>query len=555
MRPLLQHRVCAPAVRAEVDEGILEGFVHSVSGKDCEVYLGVPFAAPPVGELRFKKPVRAKPWSGVRKCKRFGPRSIQKDMFWDKVVLQTPQSEDCLYLNVFAPKREEGKTYPVFFYIHGGGFMMDSAAKYGYKEMCEQLITKDIIVITIQYRLGFLGFFSLGNSSCKGNFGLWDQIAALEWTKRNVSAFGGDPSRLTVGGQSAGAVSADLLSLSPVSRDLFEQKITMGGSSFCHWAVSDQDEIGEFCRRKARNLGWKPKGKSFVTQEEEDAAMIAYLRQMPAHKFGVHMIGTKEVFSEARLPLSPVIDGEILPAPLAVLRATAPPKPSIGGVGEYESMLFVALGFIRCNGKFLERVQTILARKARGASLKEMQEAMRDIYGDVKGKNKKELARICVILLSDLISNYANYQYMREAQTIEQSTYMYSLDFTSRNMWGFMKLSLPFCERRGTHASELLYLFKCNYFVTPLPMDANDRMVADIMPRLFANFVKHGNPNSAETRDRGVQWDPIEQDRKQVLSICPQSTMKREVFEGRMERLDRLFHKYNLDMRYNILKR
>ncbi|GMR56770.1 hypothetical protein PMAYCL1PPCAC_26965 [Pristionchus mayeri] len=556
MRPLLlHHKECAPPARAEVDSGTLEGFVHSVSGKECEVYLGVPYAAPPVGELRFKKPQRTQPWKGVRKCKRFGPRSIQRDMFWDKVVLQTPQSEDCLYLNVFAPKKEEGKTYPVFFYIHGGGFMMDSAAKYGYKEMCEQLITKDIIVITIQYRLGFLGFFSLRNSSCKGNFGLWDQVAALEWTKRNVRAFGGDPSRITVGGQSAGAVSADLLSLSPVSRDLFTQKIAMGGSAYCHWAVSDSSEISEFCRNKARSLGWKPKGKNFITEEEEDAAMLDFLRNVPAHKFGCHMIGTKEVFEEARLPLTPVIDGELLPAPIPVLRAEAPQKPSIGGVGEYESLLFVALGFIRCNGKFLEKVQSILARKAKGISLKEMQEALREIYGDAKGKNKKEVARICVILLSDLVSNYANFQYMREAEMIEKPTYMYSLDFTSRNMWGWMKAVIPFCERRGTHASELLYLFKCNYFVAPLPMDANDRAVADLMPKLFANFVKHGDPNSAETRDRGVQWEPLEPGKKQVLSICPETAMRREAFDGRLENLDRLFRKLNLDQRYNIMKR
>ncbi|GMT08732.1 hypothetical protein PFISCL1PPCAC_29, partial [Pristionchus fissidentatus] len=154
-------------VRTIVDEGVIEGFVQSINDHNCDVYLGVPYAAPPLGELRFKKPVRHPGWKGVRKCKRYGARSIQKDMFWDKVLIQTPQSEDCLHLNIFAPKREEGKTYPVLFYIHGGGFMMDSTAKYGYKEVCEQLITKDVIVVMIQYRLGFLGFFSLGSSSCK----------------------------------------------------------------------------------------------------------------------------------------------------------------------------------------------------------------------------------------------------------------------------------------------------------------------------------------------------------------------------------------------------
>ncbi|GMT08733.1 hypothetical protein PFISCL1PPCAC_30, partial [Pristionchus fissidentatus] len=376
---------------------------------------------------------------------------------------------------------------------------------------------------------------------------------------RNIARFGGDPNRITVGGQSAGAVSVDLLSLSPVTRDLFDQKITMGGSSFCHWAVSEPEEIEDFCRSKARRLGWKSKGKNFMTQQEEDDAMMDFLRQQPAHKFGCHMIGTKEVFDEARLPLSPVIDGELLPAPLAILREEASPKPSIGGVGEYESLLFVALGFIRCNGKFLESIQNKLARKAMddstGTSVKELQEALREIYGDAKGKNKKEVARQCVILISDLISNYANYQYMKEAERITPPTYIYSLDFTSRNMWGYLKAVIPFCERRGTHASELLYLFKCNYFVAALPMDSNDRVVADITPRLFANFVKTGDPNGADTREKGVQWDPIGLDKRQALSICTQTHMKREVFDGRMDKLDRVFRKYNLDLRYNILRR
>ncbi|KAK6054191.1 Carboxylesterase [Cooperia oncophora] len=199
--------------------GLIQGRRY-VTKKGCEAdcFLGVPYAKPPVGQLRFQKPQRMEPWEGVKNCRQFGNRPVQNDMFWDKFTIFTPQSEDCLYLNIFAPAINPAKSYPVLFYIHGGGFMMDSAVRYKPENMARLIVSQEVIIVTIQYRLGYLGYFCTGDGVAKGNYGFWDQLEALKWVKENIHNFGGDPNRITVGGQSAGAVSADLLSISPLSR-------------------------------------------------------------------------------------------------------------------------------------------------------------------------------------------------------------------------------------------------------------------------------------------------------------------------------------------------
>ncbi|VDK87445.1 unnamed protein product, partial [Onchocerca ochengi] len=210
------------SLQIETKSGIVEGKQIQCNKGLVNVFLGIPYAKPPVGELRFKKPEAISPWIGVMKCKRYRSRAPQNDFFWDRINLGVGKNEDCLYLNIITPgwkPRSEFKNgFPVMFYIHGGGYMIDSAVAYHYSKIARLLVSKDIIVVTIQYRLGFLGFFTTGDEICPGNFGIWDQIMALKWVKENIEYFGGDPDRITVIGQSAGAASADLLALSPHSR-------------------------------------------------------------------------------------------------------------------------------------------------------------------------------------------------------------------------------------------------------------------------------------------------------------------------------------------------
>ncbi|KJH46723.1 Carboxylesterase [Dictyocaulus viviparus] len=168
-----------------------------------------------------QKPEPPEPWENVRETKKFAPRSIQKDMFIiEKTLGGYSQSEDCLYLNVFAPvwSPQSSTGFAVLVFIHGGGFVSDSTVKYGDVGICEHLCTKEVIVVTVQYRVGYLGFFSTGDEHCYGNFALWDQTLALKWIQDNISFFNGDPTNVTVMGQSAGGASVDLLSICPHSR-------------------------------------------------------------------------------------------------------------------------------------------------------------------------------------------------------------------------------------------------------------------------------------------------------------------------------------------------
>ena len=221
-----------------VDGGRLQGVPSEASG--VVVYKGIPYAAPPVGELRWQAPQPVKPWEGVRVCDTFGPIAPQPGnkpgtFYGDEFYWQgTPEeSEDCLYLNIWAPAGAVGKgaKLPVAFWIHGGAYMNG----YGYEVTMDgdQWARRDVILVTINYRLGTLGFLShpelTAEQGQSGNYGTMDQIAALQWVHDNIAAFGGDPSRITIFGQSAGAMSVKTLLVSPLSRDLMAGAIIQSG--------------------------------------------------------------------------------------------------------------------------------------------------------------------------------------------------------------------------------------------------------------------------------------------------------------------------------------
>lgn len=173
----------------------------------------------------------------------------------------------------------------------------NNANKHIMRTVYRLLVSKGVIVVTIQYRLGYLGFLCTGDDAAKGNFGLWDQLQALKWTRENIASFGGDPGQLTISGQSAGGVSTDLLSMSPHTRGtndecsvtyklpgMFKQKMVLGANSFCHWAVTKTEDIRDYCKKKAHKLGWKERPEGYSSQLEEHEDMVNYLRTVPAKK-------------------------------------------------------------------------------------------------------------------------------------------------------------------------------------------------------------------------------------------------------------------------------
>ena len=221
----------APHVRTK--NGIVAGVVLP-SG--MRVFKGVPFAAPPVRELRWRPPQPARSWQGVRAADRFADQCMQARVFGDMMFRNSGVSEDCLYLNVWTPAARGAAEMPVLFYIHGGGFVAGDGSEPRYDG--ESMAKRGIVVVTLSHRLGIFGFFSHPGLAAEspqhasGNYGLMDQTAALRWVQANIAAFGGDPRRVTIAGESAGSFSVSAQMASPLAKDLLAGAIGESGAFF-----------------------------------------------------------------------------------------------------------------------------------------------------------------------------------------------------------------------------------------------------------------------------------------------------------------------------------
>lgn len=218
------------------------GYVSGTSEGGLWIYRGIPYAAPPIGDLRWRPPAPVQPWDGTREAKEFSaacPQPASADPSSGDTPANT--SEDCLYLNVWTPAKSAGEKIPVMVFIHGGAFGQGAGSISLYDGTA--LAKKGVIVVTLNYRLGALGFLAHpqlvkeSTNGSSGNYGLLDQLAALDWVQRNIAAFGGDPSRVTIFGESAGASSILLHLVSPQSRGLYQQAIVESGPLWTQGAI------------------------------------------------------------------------------------------------------------------------------------------------------------------------------------------------------------------------------------------------------------------------------------------------------------------------------
>ena len=218
------------APQVQTGNGILEGINES----GIKVFKGVPFAAPPVGNLRWKAPQPVQKWEGIRKADEFGPNPMQENVFGDMMFGTKKMSEDCLYLNIWTPAKTMDEKLPVFIYFNGGGLMAGSGSEPRYAGL--SMARRGIVAITANYREGIFGFFAHPQLSKEasykgsGNYGFLDQAAAIKWVKDNISAFGGNPDRITIMGESAGSMSVSALMASPLTRNLISQAMGSSGS-------------------------------------------------------------------------------------------------------------------------------------------------------------------------------------------------------------------------------------------------------------------------------------------------------------------------------------
>lgn len=217
--------------KVKVENGILEGTTET-SG--IVSFKGIPFAAPPVGDLRWKEPQPVQNWKGIRNANQFGPRAMQLAVFGDMNFRAPKMDEDCLYLNIWSPAKSSKEKLPVLVYFYGGGFIAGDGSEPRYDG--ESMAKKGIVTLTVNYRLGIFGFFSHPELTAEspnhssGNYGYLDQNAALKWVQKNIAAFGGDPAKVTIAGESAGSISVSAQMASPLSKDLFRAAIGESGS-------------------------------------------------------------------------------------------------------------------------------------------------------------------------------------------------------------------------------------------------------------------------------------------------------------------------------------
>ncbi|MBN2169541.1 MAG: carboxylesterase family protein, partial [Actinobacteria bacterium] len=282
----------------------------AVSGKrqgEVISYLGIPYASPPTGKLRWTPPQPVSPWSKTKACNKFGPACPQiKSKFYDV----GPTSEDCLYLNVWVPERRSGSEFPVLVWLHGGGFTTGAGSQDLYNG--SNLALKGFVVVTLNYRLGPLGFLALPALSdespegSSGNYGLLDQIAALQWVQRNIEAFGGDKDRVTLFGESAGAVSTCFFLLSPAAEGLFQYAII---ESAPLW-ISKILPAASLPLEKAKETGLRLVSKLGIS---EDGNVLASLRARTTEEIvGATKPGEGMAALTNELQFGPVIDGRLL---------------------------------------------------------------------------------------------------------------------------------------------------------------------------------------------------------------------------------------------------
>ncbi|KAJ8725240.1 hypothetical protein PYW07_016198 [Mythimna separata] len=257
-------------IRIRVDQGWLEGEILDLVTGDGQYssFKGIPYAQPPNGTRRFKAPLTALGWDGVRNASQHGAMCPQIDIFTNKLI---PGNEDCLFLNVYSPNLTPETLLPVLVFIHGGGYKSGSGNVDDYGP--DFILRKNMVVVTFNYRLDALGFLSLGTKEVPGNAGLKDQVEALKWVQRNIKHFGGDADRVTIMGQSAGSASVGLHIVSPMSQGLFHRAIAMSGSPFCDWSLAFNPE------RRAFVLG---KTLGFVTEDPEE--LLEFHQSVPSDK-------------------------------------------------------------------------------------------------------------------------------------------------------------------------------------------------------------------------------------------------------------------------------
>ncbi|CCD68892.1 Gut esterase 1 [Caenorhabditis elegans] len=481
------------------------GKVEGIEYEGAEVFLAIPFAKPPVDDLRFEKPVAPDPWEDVYPATQY--RNDCTPHYRLVAQFSSYSGEDCLTLNIIKPKKAE--KLPVLFWIHGGGYEIGSASQHGYEFFAKRYASQGVIVATVQYRLGFMGFFSEGTSDVQGNWGLFDQAAALEFVKSNIENFGGDPNQITIWGYSAGAASVSQLTMSPYTRDSYSKAIIMSASSFVGWATGPN--VVETSKQLAEILGcpW-PGAKECMKKKSLHEIFDAIEVQG-------WTTGTIDI-----LRWSPVIDGDFMTKNPEELIKESPVKPTLIGMSNKEGSYFAALNMGRVIADFglspedmpkvdEEFISEIIGRKLLynnryGENREKVWNDILDFYvKQGKPAEVKDLNGFYVDRYSELLSDITfNVPILREITSrVERKTpvWTYRMDHYDKNIW---KKHIPEQARGSPHANEYHYLFDMPVMAKIDMKKEPDSWIQNDLIDMVISFAKTGVPQIED-----VEWRPV----------------------------------------------
>ncbi|XP_069354028.1 liver carboxylesterase 1-like isoform X2 [Eulemur rufifrons] len=470
----------------------LEGFAQPVA-----VFLGVPFAKPPLGSLRFAPPQPAEPWRSVKNTSSYPPMCSQDpvggQMVSDLITNRKENiplkfSEDCLYLNIYTPADLTKKSrLPVMVWIHGGGLMVGGASTYDGLALSAH---ENVVVVTIQYRLGIWGFFSTGDEHSQGNWGHLDQVAALRWVQDNIANFGGNPGSVTIFGESAGGESVSVLVLSPLAKNLFHRAISESGVALIS-ALVQKDDIKPLAEQVAVAAGCKT---------TTSAAMVHCLRQKTEEElleatlkmkfFVIDLLGDPR---ESHPFLPTVVDGVLLPkSPEEILaEKNFNSVPYVVGINKQECgwILPTLMGYPLSEGKLDQKTATSLLWKSyplTGIPEELTSVAIEEYLGGTDDPVKKK--DLFLDLIGDVIFGVPSVIVARHHRDAGAPTYMYEFRYRP----SFSSDMKPKAVR-GDHGDEIFSVLGAPF----LKGGASEEEIklSKMVMKFWANFARNGNPN------------------------------------------------------------
>ena len=520
------------AVSVKTSYGILEGL--DISG--IKTFKGVPFAAPPTGDNRWREPQPLQPWQGIRECHDYAPDPMQEPIFGDMNFGADSISEDCLYLNIWTPAITMNEKLPVLIYFNGGGLMAGSGSEPRYAGMA--MARRGMICVTANYREGIFGFFAHPELSKEtsykgsGNYGFLDQQAAIRWVHENISLFGGDPERITIAGESAGSMSVSALMASPLSRGLFAQAIGSSGSVIADKRVKSLAEAEKAGVDMMRRMGYK-NVKEMRKVPAEVLMKQANVRNVPVYNIDNHFLTEQ--------PLATYAAGRQMRVPLLV------------GGNSLEMSPAAYFGYITMSGR--EITMEDIAKTASGMFGDNTYE-MLSLYGITAPDDIYKQPGID--LCGDLFLAYSTWRWGNiHNATSGQPVYRYLYSRERPKMMIEGKVAgLAGGVKDKTEAEEVVenkipeihgavHSADIEYAMGNLPTNRvydwqpEDYMVSDIFMGYYANFVKTGNPNGIGL----PQWLPLDNsDSPGFMVIDVKTRMEKDAgAERRYRRMNEIF--------------